>query len=920
MAPKEVADNSIMKTIYNKVKVQSWGIYTYLESGRDHREKFIVNWSFEIFQVISIRQTYPRMYHIETYDGEPIRVDQINIWLIKSLKGRKICPWFDGEDSEKHTTPGLRILILKDFNTIFAAVANIRLCVKGKLLSGWKQEGIDSGIRHGLLHLFEAFPRLAVCMHISHPHATGSGSCRKHLTIAASSGSMHWLEGSKVTSAIPLCTIFSHSCTLGEDGRATCQILHKHCTSTYLVADELTLWWAGWTEGGKLQGATKDGACAVAHCGAPGIVAGTKRINERYHKRLVLLCRGWFQKCSHYREQPLHKNEEFLQKGQSRGLHVSSCSSPPPRPASNSPTPEVKSPVVKVLRRCRVELLLLFHVQPTIQLRPCAVLILQPSNSITVVDELTGASSEGLTTATYRAKWEEDWGFICRSNDDYQPATSLLLRLAVSRPHTKRDSSIRSEKDLVYPTTSHVQGHEHCHLHSAESADPHSIERRSNHSQSPTEQEGRRLGSAFGIIIKVKTFRSMIIQRPALTLHLAPPAIRPHAGDLHLDTSSVRPLLHVSKRDVVPQESPVERGGFDLHNAAVACRYSNQTIPFNLTQDDGQMRSFIVSTNMHDCPSPLPTTNLTPGAEFKPLTDCCTLNLNKWETTDSQSKATTRIMPRDEFAAVQVEIAMKLCDNIRPVVARVADIAKKDNHADMFFLVAGKSHCCLRTIRAALCWDQPLRRVALGHTEARRSATLGSSTRSEMSYISSEHWRLSAPSCLLLPEALPVGRPDARTATRGPRSTPDDSPPSRQFCYCDGTKGEAERALEAQQNELTRQLTTLPEHLNTAPSQQETALDYSFSDTREYILYQTSTRGYLRSRPLQSLQTTQPFLISIPPTEHAYTNRNEKIEHNYVNSADETKHTPQSPNINESTDVPDVPQLPPPLKHNRHIK
>ncbi|KAJ8868639.1 hypothetical protein PR048_030178 [Dryococelus australis] len=68
-------------------------------------------------------------------------------------------------------------------------------------------------------------------------------SCRKHLTITASSGQRALARGrgakSEVTSAIPLGTIFSRSCTLGGDGRATCQ-LHKHRTSTHL-ADEATL-------------------------------------------------------------------------------------------------------------------------------------------------------------------------------------------------------------------------------------------------------------------------------------------------------------------------------------------------------------------------------------------------------------------------------------------------------------------------------------------------------------------------------------------------------------------------------------------------------------------------------------------------------------------------------------------------------
>ncbi|KAJ8869919.1 hypothetical protein PR048_028929 [Dryococelus australis] len=47
---------------------------------------------------------------------------------------------------------------------------------------------------------------------------------------------------------------------------------------------------------------------------------------------------------------------------------------------------------------------------------------------------------------------------------------------------------------------------------------------------------------------------------------------------------------------------------------------------------------------------------------------------------------------------------------------------------------------------------------------------------------------LRAPSCLLLPEALPVRRSDDRTAARGPPSTPDESPPSREPCYCNETK------------------------------------------------------------------------------------------------------------------------------------
>ncbi|KAJ8892273.1 hypothetical protein PR048_004853 [Dryococelus australis] len=76
--------------------------------------------SFEILKIISIRQTHPRMYYIETDGGEPIKVLQMNIWLIKSLKGRRICPWFDGEDSKMHTTPGLRIKLLKDCNALFA--------------------------------------------------------------------------------------------------------------------------------------------------------------------------------------------------------------------------------------------------------------------------------------------------------------------------------------------------------------------------------------------------------------------------------------------------------------------------------------------------------------------------------------------------------------------------------------------------------------------------------------------------------------------------------------------------------------------------------------------------------------------------------------------------------------------------------
>ncbi|KAJ8866567.1 hypothetical protein PR048_032426 [Dryococelus australis] len=66
----------------------------------------------------------------------------------------------------------------------------------------------------------------------------------------------------------------------------------------------------------------------------------------------------------------------------------------------------------------------------------------------------------------------------------------------------------------------------------------------------------------------------------------------------------------------------------------------------------------------------------------------------------------------------------------------------------------------------------------------------GSSTRSQGLYTSSGRWRLWAPYCLLTPEALPVRRPDERTAARGPSSTPDESLSSRELCYCDENLGE----------------------------------------------------------------------------------------------------------------------------------
>ncbi|KAJ8867597.1 hypothetical protein PR048_031399 [Dryococelus australis] len=49
---------------------------------------------------------------------------QINIWLTKSFKGRNMCLWFDGEDSQKLTTCGLRIKMLKDCNTIVNLVSS----------------------------------------------------------------------------------------------------------------------------------------------------------------------------------------------------------------------------------------------------------------------------------------------------------------------------------------------------------------------------------------------------------------------------------------------------------------------------------------------------------------------------------------------------------------------------------------------------------------------------------------------------------------------------------------------------------------------------------------------------------------------------------------------------------------------------
>ncbi|KAJ8882423.1 hypothetical protein PR048_014231 [Dryococelus australis] len=62
----------------------------------------MVNWSFEIFKIISIRETHPRS------------------------------PWLDGEDSQKHTIRGLRIKILKDCNTMFVKNSDTGLLGNGK--------------------------------------------------------------------------------------------------------------------------------------------------------------------------------------------------------------------------------------------------------------------------------------------------------------------------------------------------------------------------------------------------------------------------------------------------------------------------------------------------------------------------------------------------------------------------------------------------------------------------------------------------------------------------------------------------------------------------------------------------------------------------------------------------------------------
>ncbi|KAJ8871419.1 hypothetical protein PR048_027736 [Dryococelus australis] len=121
MMPKEVTDSSLMKTIYNNVKVIDERKPTFKVSNlkRISRQKG----AFETNDIISIRQTHPRVYCLESYGIEPIKggsyehelkkASSPNEYLLdKSLKEIKTCPWSHGGVSQKHMTPWLSIKTL----------------------------------------------------------------------------------------------------------------------------------------------------------------------------------------------------------------------------------------------------------------------------------------------------------------------------------------------------------------------------------------------------------------------------------------------------------------------------------------------------------------------------------------------------------------------------------------------------------------------------------------------------------------------------------------------------------------------------------------------------------------------------------------------------------------------------------------
>ncbi|KAJ8875558.1 hypothetical protein PR048_023454 [Dryococelus australis] len=94
MAPKEVTDNSLMNTVYNNVKVINErktkfkvGKFIRISKQKGIFEKKCT----EILKIILTRQTHPRVYYLDTCDGEPIQMGfksmncknsvlQMNIW------------------------------------------------------------------------------------------------------------------------------------------------------------------------------------------------------------------------------------------------------------------------------------------------------------------------------------------------------------------------------------------------------------------------------------------------------------------------------------------------------------------------------------------------------------------------------------------------------------------------------------------------------------------------------------------------------------------------------------------------------------------------------------------------------------------------------------------------------------------------
>jgi hypothetical protein len=124
MQPSDVSDNSLLRTIYNRIKMvdpkkQKFKVGDWIRlSKHKHvlQKGYKQNWTDEQFKVVGVRVTLPRMYNIEDYKGNPIaggvyefemqKVTNPGIYLPEKIlkrTGNKLYVKWKGFDSTHNT-------------------------------------------------------------------------------------------------------------------------------------------------------------------------------------------------------------------------------------------------------------------------------------------------------------------------------------------------------------------------------------------------------------------------------------------------------------------------------------------------------------------------------------------------------------------------------------------------------------------------------------------------------------------------------------------------------------------------------------------------------------------------------------------------------------------------------------------------